>query len=343
MAQPEGFTTPRQEDVVSSSPCPVPTLSAFLVKLNISKLIKNNFVFIRTIDGVTCYIAVYVDDLLIIAPTRALITELKSALKKRFSMTDLGEVKYLLGWSIQPDQPNDIRPAHKYSTKVINRLSDYILYPSATPADRNVKLSVSRQPASEAGKVAMKSYPYREAVASIMYLMIDTRPEIAFYMREVSQFLANPGMKHWNAVVRELNFLAGTKDFGICLGGSQEVTPDNLADRLTVYSDSDYANCPDTKRSVGGYVTMLSNSPISWLSRKHHTVVLSTAETEYIAMCHYTQEMIFHRLLLSELGFAITQHNLLHEDNQSCNKICYNLELYGESKNNHVRCCLVQK
>ncbi|OWY91099.1 hypothetical protein PHMEG_00040469, partial [Phytophthora megakarya] len=59
--------------------------------LGFLKLIKDRCVFLRTVDNVTCYIAVYVDDLLIIAPTPALVSELKSALKKRFSMSDLGE------------------------------------------------------------------------------------------------------------------------------------------------------------------------------------------------------------------------------------------------------------
>ncbi|POM69092.1 Gag-pol Polyprotein [Phytophthora palmivora] len=323
MAQPEGFTTPGQEDLVCKlikslygmKQAPrvwYQTLSDFLVKLNFSKLIKGSCVFIRTIDGVTCYIAVYVDDLLIIAPTRALVSELKSALKKRFSMTDLGEVKYLLGWSIQRDRKNRtiFVHQHKYVTKVIDRFSDYIPYPITTPAGQNVKPSLSSQPATEAEKDAMKSYPYREAVGSTSW------PDMAFYMREVSPFLANPGMEHWNAVVRGLKYLAGTKYYGICLGGSQEVTPENLAGHVEAYSDSDYANSPDTRRSVGGYVTMLSNSPISCLSRKHHTVVLSTTEAEYIALCHCMQEMIFLKLLLRALGFATSQPNLINEDNQ---------------------------
>ncbi|GMF17368.1 unnamed protein product [Phytophthora lilii] len=157
-----------------------------------------------------------------------------------------------------------------------------------------------------------------------MYLMVGTRPDLAFDMREVSQFLANPGMDHWTAVVRGLKYLSGTKDYGLLLGGSLDVTTENLANQLTAYSDSDYANCPDTRRSVGGYVTMLASSPISWLSRKHHTVVLSTTEAEYIALCHCMQEMIFLKLLLHELGFATTQPNVIHEDNQSCIRISYN-------------------
>ncbi|GMF42168.1 unnamed protein product [Phytophthora fragariaefolia] len=356
MVQPEGFTIPGKGHLVCKllkslyglKQAPrvwYQSLSVFLESLGFQKLIKNSCVFKRTVNNATCYIAVYVDDLLIIAPTPALVRELKSALKKRFSMTDLGEVKYLLGWSIQRDRKNRtiFIHQHQYATKVLDRFSDYIPYPIATPAERNVKLSVRSQPSSEVEKDAMKNIPYREAVGSIMYLMVGTRPDMAFYVREVSQFLANPGMEHWKAVVRGLKYLSGTKDYGLRLGGSLDVTSDNLADSLVAYSDSDYANCPDTRRSVGGYVTMLASSPISWLSRKHHTVVLSTTEAEYIALCHCMQEVIFLKLLLKELGFTTTRGTTVYEDNQSCIKICNNPELHGRSKHIDIRYHFVQE
>ncbi|OWY95172.1 LOW QUALITY PROTEIN: Retrotransposon protein, Ty1-Copia subclass [Phytophthora megakarya] len=86
------------------------------------------------VDNITCYIAVYVDDLLMIAPSPALVSELKLALKKRFSMSDLGE---LLGWSIQRDRKNRtiFIHQHKYATKTIDRFNDYTPYPIATPAE----------------------------------------------------------------------------------------------------------------------------------------------------------------------------------------------------------------
>ncbi|OWY90823.1 Retrovirus-related pol Polyprotein, partial [Phytophthora megakarya] len=194
--QPEGFKIPGKEHL----------------NLGFLKLIKDRCVFLRTVDNLTCYIAVYVDDLLLIAPTPALVRELKSALKKRFSMSDLGEVKYLLGWSIQRDRKNRtiFIHQHKYGTQVIDRFSDYIPYPIATPAEQNAKLSVSSQPSSEQEKYAMKSIPYRQAIGSVMYLMVGTRPDIAVYMREVSQFLANPDMEQWKAVIRGLKYLSGT-------------------------------------------------------------------------------------------------------------------------------------
>ncbi|KAG3111380.1 hypothetical protein PI124_g9549 [Phytophthora idaei] len=134
-------------------------------------------------------------------------------------MTDLGEVKHLLGWSIQRDRKNRaiFIHQHKYASEVIDRFSDYIPYRIATPAERNAKLSVSSQSSNEAEKDATKDIPYREAVGSIMYLMVATRPDMAFYMREVSQFLANPDMDHWNAVVQVLSACQEPKTTGFFL------------------------------------------------------------------------------------------------------------------------------
>ncbi|KAG3088370.1 hypothetical protein PI125_g18375 [Phytophthora idaei] len=97
MAQPEGFKIPGKEHLVCKllkslyglKQAPrvwYQTLSAFLESLGFCKLIKDSCVFCRTRGNVACYIAVYVDELLIIAPTPALVSELNSALKNRFSM-----------------------------------------------------------------------------------------------------------------------------------------------------------------------------------------------------------------------------------------------------------------
>lgn len=356
MEQPEGFVVPGQEQLVCKllkslyglKQAPrvwYQTLCTFLETLNFHRIIKDRCVFIGIIDGLTCYIAVYVDDLLIIAPTLRIIQHIKDALKQKFHMTDLGEAKYLLGWSIIRNRMSRtiFIHQHKYATTVLDRFKEFITYPAATPCERNLKLTVDMHPTLQTDIDTMSTIPYREAVGSMMYLMVGTRPDLAYFMREVSQFLSNPGQAHWRAVLRGLRYLHGTSEYGITLGGTSRIAPAKLADSLTAYTDSDYANCPDTRRSVGGYVTLLGNSPISWLSRKHHTVVLSTTEAEYVALCHCMQEMIFLKLLLKELGFATTTSLTIHEDNQSCIKISNNPELHGRSKHIDIRYHFVQE
>ncbi|DBA03054.1 TPA: hypothetical protein N0F65_003242 [Lagenidium giganteum] len=96
--RPRTYEAPTAENVLKQPPRVwYQTLSTFLISLGCHKLIKDQCVFMQTQHGLTSYIAVYVDDLLIIAPTVALVREIKPALHKRFSMTDLGEVNTYSG------------------------------------------------------------------------------------------------------------------------------------------------------------------------------------------------------------------------------------------------------
>ncbi|OWZ08253.1 LOW QUALITY PROTEIN: Integrase, catalytic core protein [Phytophthora megakarya] len=158
----EGFTVPGNEDLVCKTPIeplrvninsPLPGIKRFL-DFTSSKQTVVCFYKLRTVSP-----ALYVDDLLIFASTPAL-------------------VKSLFGWSIQHDRKNRTLfvHQHKYATKVINRFSDYIPYPIATPADQNFILSVSSLPTTEAEKDAINVLSYREAVDSIMYIMATYPP-----------------------------------------------------------------------------------------------------------------------------------------------------------------------
>ncbi|GMF19070.1 unnamed protein product [Phytophthora lilii] len=111
MMQPEGFAVRGKEHLVCKllkslnglKQAPriwYITLCTFLMTMNFYKLIKDQSVFVGIVNGTTCYIMVYVDDLLVIAPTVPVINKIKDALKQRFKMSDLGKVHYILGWSI---------------------------------------------------------------------------------------------------------------------------------------------------------------------------------------------------------------------------------------------------
>ncbi len=68
----------------------------------------------------------------------------------------------------------------------------------------------------------MKKTPYREAIGSLMYAAVATRPDIAFAMSALSQFLGNPGIAHWEAVKRVFRYLAGTKAFELTYGSERQ-------------------------------------------------------------------------------------------------------------------------
>ncbi|GMF41455.1 unnamed protein product [Phytophthora fragariaefolia] len=206
-----------------------------------------------------------------------------------------------------------------------------------------VRLSKDMCARTESDKEEMHNIPYREAVGSFMYLVMGTRPDLTYFIQEVSHFLDNPGKQHWKDMQRGLRYLNGTREYGILLGGERNTNANTIGSLVNAYTDADYANCPDTRRSIGGYITMLGRSPISWLSRKHHTIVLSTTEAEYIALCHCLQETIFLRLLLAELGFNTQKCITVMENNQSCIKIANKPEHHGRSKHVEIRFHFVQE
>ncbi len=79
--------------------------------------------------------------------------------------------------------------------------------------------------------------------------------------------------------------------------------PEIPANTLWGYVDSDWAGCPDSRRSTCGFVFLLNGAAIWWRSKRQATVALSSAETEFFSASALVQEVIYLRKFLSNLGF----------------------------------------
>src|SRR5258708_26285366 len=141
----------------------------------------------------------------------------------------------------------------------------------------------------------MEHTPYRELVGSLNYLAIATCPDISFAIGILASFLDCYRDEHWNAAIRVLCYVKGTHDLSLTLGGSSPLS-------LVGYSDSDFANCHSTSRSISGYTFSLSAGTVSWNSKKQKHAANSTCYAEYIALHHAGKELVFLRELLEGLG-----------------------------------------
>jgi hypothetical protein len=177
--------------------------------------------------------------------------------------------------------------------------------------DPSIKLSRKMAPQSLEEKIHMSKIPYRTIVCSLLYVVSFTRPDLASSVGIVCRFMDNPGKPHWEAVKRILKYIQGTLNHGLILGGTAPLT-------LRCYSDSDWAGCPDTRRSTTGYITLLGTSPISWKSKVQPTVALSSTEAEYMALAMATQEIMWLRQLLTDINLPPTSPTTIYEDNQGC-------------------------
>ena len=88
--------------------------------------------------------------------------------------------------------------------------------------ETSVQLTSAQSPSTMQEIAHMRNIPYQEAVGSLMYASLGTRPDITYAMQTVSHFSKNPGQAHWEAVKRIFRYLKGTKEFWLTYGGQQK-------------------------------------------------------------------------------------------------------------------------
>jgi len=122
----------------------------------------------------------------------------KKILSQQFEMKDYGEVHYCLGLQIIRDRKN--RTIHlsqqKYIEDILKRFNMKNSKPSITSMEVNVKLSKEMCPQTSEEKKFIGTIPYQSVVGCLVYVVVCIRPNIAFAVGIVSQFLEDPEIKH---------------------------------------------------------------------------------------------------------------------------------------------------
>ncbi|XP_062192539.1 uncharacterized mitochondrial protein AtMg00810-like [Phragmites australis] len=142
--------------------------------------------------------------------------------------------------------------------------------PCTTPVDTQPKMSGTD------GSPINDPTHYRSLAGALQYLTF-TRPDISYAVQQVCLYMHDPREHHLATVKRILRYLHGTVDHGLLLRRS-------APDELVVYSDADWADCPDTRKSTLGYAVFLGANLVSWSSKRQQTVSRSSAEAEYRAV-----------------------------------------------------------
>ncbi|CEP00028.1 hypothetical protein PBRA_007762 [Plasmodiophora brassicae] len=270
--------------------------------------------FKRGPTGRLVIVGVYVDDIPIVGHPE-LVQETKSALSKRFKMSDMGELQSVIGFDVDRQGGSVFLSQERYTKTILDTYGMAESRPVSTPADANLKLSTSLCPQNQADRelaaLEGQRINYRAAVGHLMWLL-HTRPDIAYAVNEVSRYVQDPGPAHFVALKRVFRYLNGTRNYGLLFeGGGETATP-----LLVGYSDSDWGGDLDTRRSTSGCVFLLNGCPVSFRSKKQTTVALSSCEAETVASTLAATEGVWLRNVLDELGFPQAQPTPLHVDNQ---------------------------
>ena len=283
-------------------------------------------VFYKNEDRKLVIIALYVDDMLIFSNSTNARDATKAALSERFEMTDLGEAHWILNMELTRDRANHTinLSQRQYIETILERHDLADCKPVATPMVQNQKLTKLDAP-------EIDPQPYQQALGSLMYAMVGTRPDIAYAVGALSQHSATPGQEHWTALKRVFRYLRGTTDLSIHFNGK-------IPNEAFAFVDADHANDPNTRRSVGGYVYLIAGGAVSWSSKKQSSVALSSTEAEYMAASSAAQEAIWLRALLGELGLLSLEHpTCLRIDNQSAMALARNDAFHNRTKHIAIR------
>ena len=211
-----------------------------------------------------------------------------------------------------------------YLKKVLTRFQLTDAKPAITP------LPTNWEPKANTGKAtAAEITHYQSIIGSLLYLMIGTRPDIAFAVTHLSQFSTNPIKDHYKAAQHVCRYLIGTHDYKLVYTQEEDKG-------LVVYTDSDWAADKIRQHSITGYFFKLANSIISWRSHTQKTIALSSTEAEYMAISDCSQQSIWIKTLIKELRIKI-RSILIYGDNQGSNFIASNA--VQESHTKHINIC----
>ncbi|KAJ3474036.1 hypothetical protein NLI96_g12685 [Meripilus lineatus] len=207
--------------------------------------------------------------------------------------------------------------------------------PVSTPLVAKSTLTAAQSPSTptkiEEYKVYANGLNYLEIVGAILYVT-QTRPDIQYAIGVLAQFGSNPGKPHLEALKRVMRYLKGTAHFKLRLGGNDTSNTD-----LVGWTDSDWAQDLDTRRSVSSFTFEIAGGHISWSSKKQPTVAHSTVEAEYMAASHATREAIWLRTLLEDLGYPQVNASVIHADNQGCIALSRNPVAHSRAKHIDIR------
>lgn len=176
---------------------------------------------------------------------------------------------------------------------------------------------------------------YRRLVGKLNYLTI-TRPDIAFPVSVVSQFMSEPTQTHWEAAIRIVKYLKGAPGKGVLYADYGHTS-------VEAFSDADWAGSPSDRRSTTGFCVFVGGNLVSWKSKKQSVVARSSAESEYRAMAHVTSEIVWVHNILREVGVEVQLPVSLWCDNRAAIHITNNPVFHERTKHIEVDCHFIRE
>lgn len=315
MKQPPGFVKDGKEDLVcklrksiyglkQSARVWNETLHKVLIELGLKQASADDCLYVLEGTVNSVYVLVYVDDILVTSNSDVYVERVRKKLQERFITENLGEVRNYLGMRIE--RSNDgmfFLDQRKYIQRIIEQFE----LQNAKGSDIPLNPTYYSDPCDD--KMANNS-KYRSAIGCLLYVAMNTRPDIAAAVGILSQKVSEPTIKDWKEVKRVICYLKSTIQLRLKIGcNDSHITPIG-------YSDANWAECRNTRKSNSGCIFKLGG-PIIWYCRRQDSVALSSSEAEYIALSEACKEGLWLQRLLQDFSWKGGKCITIYEDNQN--------------------------
>jgi hypothetical protein len=177
-----------------------------------------------------------------------------STLQREFTMKDLGPLHHFLSITVERRSDGLFLHQRTYTLDILKRAVMTECKPCTTPVDLQAKLAGdSRPPIEDVSQFWI--------IAGALQYLSFTRLDITYAVQQICLHMYDPREPHLTTMKRILRYLQGTPDYGLLLRRSS-------SSDLVVYTDADWASCPDTRRFASGYAVFLGDNLVSWSTKR---------------------------------------------------------------------------
>jgi hypothetical protein len=241
---------------------------------------------------------------------------------QKFEMSMMGKLTYFLGFQVKQLKDSTFLSQTKYTQDLLKRFGMKDAKPTKTPMGTDGHVDLNK------GGKSVDQKAYWSMIGSLLYLCA-SRPDIMLSVCMCARYQSGPKECHLVVVKRILRYLVSTPCFGIWY-------PKGSTFDLIGYSNSDYARCKVDRKSTSGTCQFLGRSLVSWSSKKQTSVVLSTAEAEYVVVGQCCAQLLWMRQTLRDFGYNLSKVPLLC-DNESAIRMADNPIEHSHTKHIDIR------
>ena len=276
-------------------------------------------------------VVVATDDMALTSKRAIDAASFKAEIKKFWEITDHGPIQWFLSFEIKRNRESRTISINQCSY-IKNMVENFRLTgakPVSTPMEPGAQFMIDQCPSSLNQSARMHGVPYSEAVGSVLWPVVVSRPDVAYAVGVLSQFIQNPGPAHWKGLKRVINYLGCTKDLWLTFGGQKDTL-------IEGFCNADWAS-QKHQHSISSFSFHYGLVAVSWSLKKQSIVSLSSTKAEYVVQTHMAKEGIWLKSFISEICGREEKPLTISCDNQGAIALAKDNKFHARTKHIDLR------